>query len=91
MVSCYIVFITFGEILAFPFQATFALNRAKNEQKGIYMGYYGLTWSLAIMVGPPTSFWIAEQFGFSKLWAILGAVTMLTTLVMLILRKRMIK
>ncbi|NNE30393.1 MAG: MFS transporter, partial [Saprospiraceae bacterium] len=91
MVGVYFVFITFGEILAFPFQATFSLNRASNEKKGTYMGYYGLTWSIALMVGPPTSFWVAEELGFYYLWAILGAVTLLSSVSMFFLKKRLIK
>lgn len=91
VVAAYIVFITFGEIFAFPFQATFALNRAPKEQKGTYMGYYGLTWSLALMVAPPASFWIADQYSFEVLWGLLAVITLLTTFFMLFIRKRLIK
>ena len=90
MVMVYIVVITFGEIFAFPFQATFALNRAAESEKGTYMGYYGLTWSLALMVGPPLSFWIAEHWSFYLLWAILGTITIVTTIAMMMLQKKLI-
>ncbi len=64
----HMVLITFGEMISFPFTNTFAMNRAKKGQEGIYMAWYSISFSFAHIICPILSFSIIEQFGYITNW-----------------------
>ena len=75
----HMVLITFGEMISFPFTNTFAMNRAKKGQEGIYMAWYSISFSFAHIICPILSFSIIEQFGYNTNWtfaAIYGLLAM---------------
>src|SRR5438105_8108888 len=43
---------TLGEMIAMPVSAAYVADLAPVHQRGLYMGTYGLTWSLAFVCGP---------------------------------------
>ncbi len=60
----YIVLISFGEILNFPFGSSYALSIASPEYRGRYMGLYAMTWSVSFIVAPSSGSYLADHFGF---------------------------
>jgi MFS family permease len=66
--ACILVF-TLGEMFAMPVASAYVAGLSPAHMRGRYMGTYGLTWTLAQVVGPglgmalftasPTAFWAA--------------------------------
>ena len=76
----HMIFITVGEMIAFPFTNTFAMNRAKKGYEGSYMAWYSMSFSFAHILCPIISFFIIEQFGYQSNWsitAIYGLIAMI--------------
>ena len=46
------ILFTVGEMIALPISAAYIADLAPAHQRGLYMGTYGLTWSLAFVCGP---------------------------------------
>lgn len=63
----YMLFITVGEILNFPFASSYALEIASPSYRGRYMGIFSMTWSLGFIVAPAAGGYIAEHWGFTWL------------------------
>jgi len=80
MLILFTVLLTSGEILALPFQTSYALSKANPMIRGNYMGWYGLMWSLAQVIGPPFGFLMANHFGFSALWILIFVMLLLASL-----------
>ncbi len=61
---------TLGEMLAMPMASAYLANLAPASMRGRYMGVYGMTWTLALIVGPaagmglmnvnPAALWLAS-------------------------------
>ena len=66
-----ILLLTIAEIISFPFATTFAMSRAKAENRGSYMGTFGLSWSVGRVIAPLLGMQLAEVFGFSTMWSIM--------------------
>lgn len=68
LAACMTVF-TLGEMLALPMASAYVADLAPPQMRGRYMGVNGMTWSLALIVGPavgmrlfainPAAYWIA--------------------------------
>jgi MFS family permease len=68
LVACMVVF-TLGEMLAMPMASAYIADLAPASMRGRYMGIYGMTWTLALIVGPaagmmlmhaaPAALWLA--------------------------------
>lgn len=72
--------ITFGEIINFPFMNTVALNRAPADRRGEYMGLYGMSFSLALIIAPTFGGWIVRDYGWNTLWYILTGLSIIAIL-----------
>lgn len=66
----FIVFATFGEMLSFPFSNTYALTFTKDHNRGKYMGFYTMTFSLAHVIAPVGWLKFAESYGFDMTWVL---------------------
>lgn len=64
----FILGISIGEIVSFPFSNAFALSRSKAGRRGEFMGIYSIAFSFAFIIAPLLGMWISERFGFSMLW-----------------------
>jgi MFS family permease len=63
-----IVLFTLGEMVASPISGAYVADLAPADRRGLYMGTWGLTWSLAFVFGPglgmmlfsssPTALWV---------------------------------
>jgi len=68
---------TFGEILTLPLLVTLAAGRADQAGQGRYQGLLGLSFALAMIVGPLVGTWIYNSTGPDRLWygcGLLGVV-----------------
>ena len=69
---------TMGEMLSMPFMNTYWVGRTVNENRGQYAGLYTVAWSIAQVLGPGTGAQIADHYGFSVLWWIIGGICVFT-------------
>jgi predicted MFS family arabinose efflux permease len=70
--------LTLGEMIAMPVSAAYVADLAPAHQRGLYMGTYGLTWSLAFVYGPSLGMLL---FSVSRtgLWTACGALGLLAS------------
>lgn len=66
------LFITFGEMLNFPFSNTFAMSRAPKGHEGRYMALYTMSFSLAHVTSAKLGMEIIARFGYQTNWLIMG-------------------
>jgi MFS family permease len=73
---------TLGEMIVMPVSSAVIANLSPEEMRGRYMGAYGLTWAMALAIGPS-----AGTFVFSTnpqlLWGVCGMLGVIAALVTL--------
>lgn len=69
-----ILFLTFGEMFAFPFSNSFALSRAPRGQEGRYMAFYTMSFSLAHIMSSKTGMEVISHFGYQVNWVVMGTL-----------------
>ncbi|UOK41986.1 MULTISPECIES: MDR family MFS transporter [Flavobacterium] len=67
------LFVTFGEMFAFPFSNSFAMSRAPKGHEGRYMALYTMSFSLAHIMSSKTGMEIISRFGYSVNWFFMGS------------------
>jgi len=67
---------TLGEMIAMPVSAAYVANLAPENRRGVYMGVYGLVWSLAFVCGPTVGLWLFS-FSPATLWLSCGVLGIL--------------
>lgn len=75
-----ILFLTFGEIFAFPFSNSFALSRAPRGQEGRYMAFYTMSFSLAHIMSSKTGMGIFELYGYQANWVVMGTLGLIAVI-----------
>jgi predicted MFS family arabinose efflux permease len=81
------IFISIGEILAFPFSNTFALSRAPKGHEGRYMALYTMSFSLAHIVSSKMGLEIIGRFGYQSNWMLMGTLGLTAVLCSIWLQK----
>lgn len=81
------LFITLGEMLAFPFTNNFAMNRAPEGREGKYLALYTMAFSLAHIFSAKTGMEIIDAFGFNANWYLMGVLGFVAVLLMIWLQK----
>ena len=79
--------LTIGEIISFPFAATYALNKAVPENRGAYMGLYGISWSVALIISPLVTSWLIQNYDYTMTWLVIGSLPILGSLGMYYLHR----
>ncbi len=74
----FMIAITLGEMLAFPFVSSFIMMRSTEHNRGAYATANTLSWSVAQILGPSGGGWIAEHYGFFWLWGALIVLCIIT-------------
>jgi len=72
------VVMTFGELITAPTATTFVANLAPLDQRGRYLGVFGLTWHIAMAIGPFAAGVLTDAFGMRSPWfagALVGALS----------------
>ncbi len=73
----FMITISIGEIFMFPFTNSFAFSRSTDENRGSYMGYYSMSFSISLVVAPVIGFQVAALFGFEMLFYFLAIAGLL--------------
>jgi predicted MFS family arabinose efflux permease len=73
----FILFLTFGEILAMPFMNAYWIGRTVQNNRGQYAALYSVAWASAQTVGPYTGSLVAEYWGYKMLWLIISVVCLI--------------
>jgi predicted MFS family arabinose efflux permease len=84
------LFITVGEMLAFPFTNNFAMGRAPKGKEGRYLALYSMAFSLAHIFSAKTGMEVIDKFGFNFNWYLMGLIGVVSVLLMYWLRKELI-
>ena len=69
------LFMTIGEMIAFPFSNAFVMERAKRGNQGEYMAYYSIAFSAAHIFGHNTGMRMVDFLGFDTTWWIITFVS----------------
>ncbi len=67
---------TLGEMISMPVSGAYVADLAPADQRGLYMGTYGMTWSVAVVFGPSLGLRVFDMSPLA-LWVgcgVLGAV-----------------
>ena len=84
-----IIIVTLGEMLLFPFINNFWVNRSNEYNRGQYAGVYTMSFSMAIVLAPILSAYVAQYGGFSMLWVLNFIVCCMAVFGYYLLRKKM--
>ena len=71
------MFMTFGEMFAFPFSNSVALSRAPKGHEGRYMAIYTMSFSLAHIFSSKIGMEIIDNFGYQMNWFFMGTLGLL--------------
>lgn len=71
LMAFYVVFVSFGEIINFPFIASTSMDRADEGNIGQYMSVNTVVFSLALIVAPILGTTILDQMGYSVLFFVM--------------------
>lgn len=71
------LFMTIGEMFAFPFSNSVALSRAPKGHEGRYMAIYTMSFSLAHIISSKVGMEIIEYFGYQVNWFVMGILGLL--------------
>ncbi|MCW8804744.1 MAG: MFS transporter, partial [Ignavibacteriaceae bacterium] len=82
-----IVIWTFGEMIFFPSSGEYVAKIAPEKQRGEYMGYFQMSFSFAFMVGPWLGTTALDLYGPFNLWIGCLIFGLISTLLMLRLKK----
>ena len=77
---CYTILITMGEVISFPFSSTLSLKFSNDENRGKYMGFYTMTFSMASIIAPGFGLYISDHFGFNMLWMICVVLSLFSSI-----------
>jgi MFS family permease len=72
------VVMTLGELITAPTATTFVANLAPPAQRGRYLGVFGLTWHVAMAIGPFAAGVLTDAFGIRSPWfagAVVGVLS----------------
>ena len=83
-----ILFMTFGEMLGFPFSNSYALDRSKLGNQGAYMALYSMSFSVAHILGPNIGMQFSAKFGFESTWYLMAAICLIACLILLLLQRK---
>jgi len=74
-----IIIWTFGEMITFPTSSTFAAEISPPNRRGEYMGYYQMTFSLALTLGPWLGTLVYDTFGGRQVWFVAFIVSAISS------------
>jgi predicted MFS family arabinose efflux permease len=83
------LFLTIGEMLAFPFANSFAIQRSSRGKSGEYMALFPITFSLAHIVGPNLGMQLVDQKGYSFTWYTIFSISLFACFLCYFLMRRL--
>ncbi|NQX85170.1 MAG: MFS transporter [Flavobacteriaceae bacterium] len=85
------LFMTIGEMIAFPFSNALVMHRAKQGNQGEFMGLYSMTFAISHLIGHNTGLQLIDSFGYATTWNIMTILMVLCLLILLYLQQLMKK
>jgi len=82
------VVMTIGELITAPTATTFVANLAPQDQRGRYLGVFGLTWHVAMAIGPFAAGILTDGFGIRSPWFVSVLVGLLSVYAFVLLDKK---
>lgn len=82
-----IIIWTFGEMIYFPSSASYTAKLSPENKRGEYMGYYQMTFSFSLMLGPWLGTLLLQNFGSRVLWFSCFFVGMISVALFIRMRK----
>ncbi len=82
-----IVVWTFGEMIFFPSSASYTAVLSPEQRRGEYMGYFQVTFSFSLMVGPWIGAFVLDHFSSTILWSGAFVLGIISTILFLHLHK----
>lgn len=67
------VLFTFGEMISMPVASAYVADLAPTDQRGLYMGTYGLVWSVASICGPSLGM-LLFSINHTALWLVCAVI-----------------
>ncbi len=86
-----IVIWTFGEMIFFPSSASYTAVLSPQQRRGEYMGYFQVTFSFSLMVGPWLGALVLDHFSSTILWSGAFVLGIISTILFLRLNNRSAK
>jgi MFS family permease len=83
-----IIIWTFGEMIFFPVTAAYVSEIAPANRRGEYMGYFQMTFSIGLMIGPWLGTEIYERTEPFYLWLIMFSIGFISVLAMFFLKEK---
>lgn len=72
------IFLTIGEMIAFPFSNSFALKRAEGGKQGSYMALYSIAFSIGHIFGHNTGMQLIDKFGYTLTWNVMILLSLIS-------------
>lgn len=79
---------TFGEMILFPAASDYVAEISPKNKSGEYMGYFQMTFSLSLILGPLFGTKLLEDFGSHTLWSIIFILGMISAFLMIKLKDK---
>ncbi len=70
------IFISFAEIFAMPFMATYTIQKSGDKNKGAYMGLYSMAFASAFVFAPSLGTNVISALSFHTWWLIIGVAAL---------------
>jgi MFS family permease len=77
------IIMTFGELITAPTATAYVANLAPADQRGRYLGFFGLAWYVALSIGPMGAGFLSDSISIHAPWfagAIVGVISVLSFL-----------
>ena len=81
------VVMTFGELITAPTATAYVANLAPADQRGRYLGFFGLNWFIALSIGPMGAGILTDKFSIQTPWFVGAVVGVLSVLAFWSLRQ----
>ena len=72
------IFLTIGEMIAFPFSNSFALRRAEGGRQGSYMALYSIAFSIGHIFGHNSGMQLIDKFGYQFTWNVMILLSLIS-------------
>ncbi len=84
-----ILFMTIGEMIAFPFSNAIAMERAKRGNLGEYMALYSISFSISHIFSHNSGMQSIANFGYDATWYGVTFICLLGILILFLLKKKL--
>ncbi len=88
VIILFMILISVGEIINFPFSYSIAIRRSQITNRGQYMGLYSIMFSISAIIAPWLGLIIVENYSYDILWSIVAILGLISTFGFLLLRSK---